>query len=378
MKKHSTVLLVVLFVGALHAGNVEQHSFPFDDMRILELKMKAGGNLDIEGWDQPRVVVSYEGRGGGEIGLDSRVRGDRLVIESRAKSKKGYRKHGPSQVDIKVPNGVILEINSSGGNLSIADLQAKISGRSMGGNVLARNLIASLDFETMGGNVEFESSELAGRVKTMGGNMNYQNVIGTLTSETMGGNIVFNNQGTIEGMTLVDPVVMELKTMGGNITLDEAPKGADLGTMGGNIKVDFVSEFLEAETMGGNITVKELDGWMRGETMGGDVSVNMIGDPELGNRSVELSSEGGDITLLVPENLSMDIEIELVYTKRSKQKFEIINDFGLEPRESAEWHYKNGEARKTITASGSINGGEHAIRIRTVNGHVRLQRTKMN
>ena len=79
--------------------------------------------------------------------------------------------------------------------------------------------------------------------------------------------------------------------------------------------------------------------------MGGDIDVTMVGDPSRGRRDVRLDSKGGDVTLTLPDGLSMEIEIVLAYTKKSGQDYEIESDFELEVRRSANWEYDDGQPR---------------------------------
>ncbi len=130
---------------------------------------------------------------------------------------------------------------------------------------------------------------------------------------------------------------------------------------------------LEFDSMGGGIAI---DGWVRAETMGGDVDVTMVGDPAKGRRDVDLSSKSGDITLIVPADLSMDVHVTLAQTRNAHKTYRIISDFSLDQEESKEWDYDNGTPRKYIYATGSIAAGKNKITIETINGDVYLKKGK--
>jgi hypothetical protein len=102
----------------------------------------------------------------------------------------------------------------------------------------------------------------------------------------------------------------------------------------------------------------------------------MVGDPASGKRDVELESMGGDITLTVPPGLSMNVEIEIDYTKNSSRNYRIVTDFPLIVSESPEWNYRGHGARKVITGKGTVGGGANTIRIKTTNGDVHLKKAK--
>jgi DUF4097 and DUF4098 domain-containing protein YvlB len=169
---------------------------------------------------------------------------------------------------------------------------------------------------------------------------------------------------------------VEISTMGGDITVANAPAGASVKTMGGDIEITSVKRDVKATTMGGDIEIKSIDGSASASTMGGDVTVTMVGDPASGKRDVELESMGGDVTLTVPAELSMDVEIEISYTKNSSRNYKIVSDFPLSISESPEWEYKAKGARKIITGKGVVGGGRNKISLTTTNGDVRLIKAK--
>ena len=124
--------------------------------------------------------------------------------------------------------------------------------------------------------------------------------------------------------------------------------------------------------MGGKILLDSVDGAVRATTMGGDVHVRMVGDPSRGDRSVEISSMGGDIELIVPAGSSMDVDAELTYTRDHDRRYQIRSDFPLRQTVSPDWETDHGTPRKTIHATGSVNGGRNQVKIRTINGDVRI------
>jgi DUF4097 and DUF4098 domain-containing protein YvlB len=193
-------------------------------------------------------------------------------------------------------------------------------------------------------------------------------VTGGLSGSTMGGRVT--RRGGEATATGGGPVSMH--TMGGEIDLDRAPAGADLQTMGGDIHLGSSGGPVKAHTMGGRILLDSVDGAVRATTMGGDVHVRMVGDPSRGDRSVEITSMGGDIELIVPAGSSMDVDAELTYTRDREGRYQVRSDFPLRQSVSPDWETGHGTARKTIHATGSVNGGRNRVKIRTINGDVRI------
>jgi DUF4097 and DUF4098 domain-containing protein YvlB len=147
--------------------------------------------------------------------------------------------------------------------------------------------------------------------------------------------------------------------------------------MGGNIHIKSAGDFVKAKTMGGSIVVDAIDGGINATTMGGNITAVMIGDPQKGDRDVKLNSMAGDITLTVPENLSMDVEIELIYTQDAKKNYDVVSDFQLKKEKPDTWDESKGSLRKTIRGKAQIAGGKYKIKISTINGNIYLKKLKM-
>jgi DUF4097 and DUF4098 domain-containing protein YvlB len=202
----------------------------------------------------------------------------------------------------------------------------------------------------------------------MGGEVLLEEVSGTVTGSSMGGKVI-QKKGAGEGTGEV-----KISTMGGELNIADAPAGAVLSTMGGDIHVASAKDHVKAKTMGGDIRIDAIDGWVHAETMGGDVQVRMTGDPSRGNREIELISLSGDIELTVPTNLSMNLDVELAYTKGRSGRYSIQSDFPLKTEETEEWDDDDGSPRKYIYGTGTVAGGQHRVRIKTINGNVILKK----
>lgn len=83
----------------------------------------------------------------------------------------------------------------------------------------------------------------------------------------------------------------ELKTLGGNISLQGVRGNHAIKTSGGNIEVSDVSGHLQAFTSGGNIDIKNSRGTIFGQTEGGNIYVNR------GEGEIRLRTSGGRIDL---------------------------------------------------------------------------------
>lgn len=338
----------------------------------LNIDLRTGGSISIEGWNKDVVSADFiiKGRDSDEIIVEFEQNGNNVEINSYYDGNDDSYNSNAKLV-VKTPNNYNVELNTMGGDVKIYSVNGKMSGRTMGGGLNLKNLKGNLDLTTMGGELTVKDCEVNGKVHTMGGDVLVENVTGDLNAKTMGGKVKQVNVKSSSGSTGNE---INISTMGGPIEVDRALNGAKVKTMGGEITVNYAEKFVDAETMGGDIEIKSVDGWIKAKTMGGDIEAKMIGDPSKGDRGVSLNSMGGDITLIVPAELSMDIEIEIAFTKKYDGDVKIESDFKLNEEVSKEWIKSKGSARKYLTGKASIGDGKHRIRINTINGNVYLKK----
>jgi DUF4097 and DUF4098 domain-containing protein YvlB len=212
-----------------------------------------------------------------------------------------------------------------------------------------------------GRSAESEDEEM--NISTMGGDIEIGDTPDKVNAKTYGGDI---NVGKAKEVNVT--------TMGGDINVEEAPAGAQVTTMGGDIEIHSAGKYVKAKTMGGDVEVGAIDGGAEVTTMGGDITITMVGDPQKGDRSVDLSSMGGKIELTLPAAISAKFDIELSYTKDKENRYEIKSDFPVEIKKSDKWEGHFGSKRKYIYGTGTVGGGEHLIKIKTINGDVIIKK----
>jgi len=367
MKK--ILFISLLFIaGALYAGEIKKE-YNASPGGLLETDIKTGGSIEVTGWNEDKVQVIVNFRGSK---LDEDIN---LQIEESSKGVSiNVFAYNNSNSDlefvVKVPQKYDLDLKTMGGEIQITNVQGELEGETMGGNIDLSELKGEAKFKTMGGNIDLSESDVDGKVSTMGGNIMFRDVIGDMDGSTMGGNVTYKNKSR-KGK---DGKEVKISTMGGNIDVAEAMSGADVSTMGGNIDIRKAAEFIKASTMGGNIDIDEIDGWVKASTMGGDINVEMTGDPDKGDRDVNISSMGGDIDLTLPAGISAEFDVRITYTRNSRQNFEIKSDFPLTIKEDEDWKYKNGDPHKEIVARGKSGDGKNKININTNNGDITIKK----
>ena len=395
MKRMIIIVATALALQNFSYADTIEKEFDIGMGKKLSLDLKTGGAVYIAGWDKDKALVKVHvfGIDEDEYVLVFEAGASELRITSDYEGKWGRRNRrgGDFEFDIRVPAKFDIDIETMGREIAIADVEGIIAGKTMGGDLDFRNIRGDIDFETMGGEIRVEKptgvlnletkggditvvdSKADGKVTTFGGKILIENVEGNLKGSTMGGNVTYDNvTGQSSGGGRDEEV--RVSSMGGEINIDEAPKGATLETMGGEITVRSAKEFVKAETMGGDIRIDEIDGWVDVSTMGGDVIVNMVGDPNKGRRDVTISSLAGDIELTVPDGLSMDFDIEIAYTRNSREDYEIISDFDIKQEKTDRWESRWGDKKKYIYGAGQVGDGKNRIKIRTINGDVYIKK----
>lgn len=134
-----------------------------------------------------------------------------------------------------------------------------------------------VDLRTSGGSLDVRDLNASVRGKTSGGGIRVQNVAGEVNMHTSG--------GSVEAERLNGPA--ELSSSGGPIDVTDSTGNLDLSTSGGGIRIQNDDGTIDAHTSGGSISAELRS-----------------------NRGVSLSTSGGGITLLLPQNTHASIDAE--------------------------------------------------------------------
>jgi DUF4097 and DUF4098 domain-containing protein YvlB len=392
MKKTLFIFVALVFLFSLVSANdVIKREFDVNKGETLTLMTEIGGDIYIKGHDKDKIEIKAEvyriDKDDYDIDFDPDKSGLMVDVDKRGGFWKGN--NGKIDFTVIVPKEFNIEIETSGGPVNIENIKGNVNGRTsggsldfgsiegnidfrtMGGSIAIEKITGHLDLKTMGGSISVRDSRADGEVKTMGGSIRIENVDGDLDGSTMGGSVTYRN---VTGRSSTsNPEPLHLSTMGGSIEVDQAPNGAKLDTQGGSIEVNKAGNFVEAETMGGSIVIREIDGRVDASTMGGSVEVNMVGDPDKGNRDVYISSKGGSIDLTVPRGLSMNFDIELAQTKDAKRDYDIYSDFDIDKKKTDNWEGSWGSKKKYVYGTGQYKGGKNKIKIETVNGDIHIK-----
>ncbi|MDE2338130.1 MAG: DUF4097 family beta strand repeat protein [Gammaproteobacteria bacterium] len=134
-----------------------------------------------------------------------------------------------------------------------------------------------LKLRTSGGSIHVRDIHAAVRASSSGGDADVQNITGALDVHTAGGDIQARNiQGAIE-----------------------------LNSSGGDVSISNSTGTLTLHTEGGDISIRNANGRVRASSSGGDIRAELAAA-----HRISLSTAGGDITLLLPENTHAAVKAE--------------------------------------------------------------------
>ncbi len=158
---------------------------------------------------------------------------------------------------IEVPRDYPVDLRTSGGDVSVRDLNAPVHAATSGGDISIAGVAGKLG------------------MLTAGGDLRLQDVSGAVHAQTSGGDI-------------------EVKYLKGP---------ARLSASGGDIDIANSTGTLDLRTGGGDIRLRNDTGKIQGFTAGGDVWAQLRA-----NDGVRFSSGGGDIDVSLPRNVGAALD----------------------------------------------------------------------
>jgi DUF4097 and DUF4098 domain-containing protein YvlB len=263
---------------------------------------------------QSRVAADYE--------LTVTASGNKLT--AIAKPKKNFRSwnNGLSfSFAIFVPVVCTTQLNTSGGGISIANLQGEQHFNTSGGGLEVKGLTGKIDGRTSGGGISVSDCKDNIDLETSGGGIEALRCSGQIRLNTSGGSI-------------------DLTDLSGNIRAT---------TSGGNVDAEKISGELETHTSGGNVNLSAMNGTLEASTSGGniDIQISVIG------KYVKLSNSGGNVYLELPKGKGLNLDVH-----GDRIKTEGLSNF-------------SGSLEKQ-SINGTVNGGGTPVDIHAGSGGVTL------
>jgi len=230
------------------------------DLGSIEVKAVSGKKVHVEVF---KIVKGRYRDEAEEVLKDFEVRfkkiGKNVQIRGKLNHRWFRRRHGLRvKFVVTVPEKYDVELKTSGGSISVADLEGKVHSRTSGG---------SLHFGSIKGPVYG---------KTSGGGINLSDCVGDAEIYTSGGSISI---GKVEGNVIAK-------------------------MSGGSIKIEHAKGNVVAKTSGGSIHVEEVMGSIDASTSGGSVTASILRQPK---DRCQLKTSGGSITVYLADEIAADI-----------------------------------------------------------------------
>lgn len=319
--KFSVLLVVSLFLlsfsGLLRAASdthiVKEFNVNPDGTLRIETDL---GSIEVQTVSADRVTVEvfkevkgwFRGKGAlknFEVSMDQS--GDDVRVSGKWSGGKWRGANGLHvKFVIKVPKRYNVDLKTSGGSVSVDDLEGKVNARTSGGSLHFGSIRGPVVGYTSGGSISLESCVGDADIHTSGGSIRIGDVEGSVDARTSGGSVSIEKaEGNVIAKTSggsihVEEVMgaIEAITSGGSVsaTISRQPKGrCMLKTSGGSVNVvlsDDIAVDLNASTSSGRV-ICDMD-----VTVQGKISKNkLVGKINGGGPELYLRTSGGKITI---------------------------------------------------------------------------------
>ena len=110
------------------------------------------------------------------------------------------------------------------------------------------------------------------------------------------------------------PNLFKNHTLNSDIMISSTPSGVNASSIGGSILIDEAKYKADVMTIRGDIIIKSFSGKINAEAIKGKVIINVASETSKYKSSGNITAIGGDISLTIPQNNSMNIYIEMAST----------------------------------------------------------------
>jgi beta-lactamase regulating signal transducer with metallopeptidase domain/DUF4097 and DUF4098 domain-containing protein YvlB len=354
-------------------GSVIERTLDAADGERLTLDLETGANVTVRGWNEPKAQIRVQL--GGRDGAQTRVDITRIDGGVRVHTwfdKDAQIRSTSNAIEIMVPRRYDVQLESSGGSLSLSDLEGRFEGTTGGGSLILSKLEGAADLQTGGGDIRVSEVDLSGSVRTGGGKVELSNVSGGLRGTSGSGPVIHRDAAAGDGKDGRKDGRLHVSNAGGDIELDEITDGAELQTGGGNIRVRRATGSVEASTGGGDIDIGHVAGGVQADTGAGTVHIE-VDELTAAGGGITVSTGNGRVVIELPADTTATFALETAYTKNHR-KTHIENDWALPVTETDSWDNSRGTARKYVRANGAVGGGGALIKVSAVNGDIRVIR----
>ena len=238
---------------------MDEAPFGADETIHRTFAVKPGGLVDLE-TDLGSIVVETGSGDEVEVEVEHNVegfsvhfdqKGNTVRVRGERESRSGWDwgRNRRASFRVRVPERFNARLETSGGSISVGDLEGEVAVRTSGGSLRFGHIRGRVRGNTSGGSITLDGTTGDVDVETSGGSIRLGDVGGTVRAHTSGGSITISEVGGD----------VSAQTSGGSITasITRQPRGqCRLETSGGSIRVavaEGVGLDLDARTSGGRV-----------------------------------------------------------------------------------------------------------------------------
>ena len=220
---------------------------------------------------------------------------------------------------------------TGGGDILVGEAGGRLRAATGGGRIAVKSVRGEAALETAGGDIEVGDAGATVRADTAGGSIRVTRAGGSVTASTGGGPIVIGQAGGI----------VITRNMAGPVQVGAAPG-------------------VRSESGTGGVQLSNIAGPIRVSTAIGNIMASLLAGSPLSDSF--LATGNGDITVLIPSNLSLTIRAENDLADSIRR---IVSDFpGIPVRMMG----------TQVVAEGPVNGGGPLLRISGTGGTIFIKR----
>ncbi len=299
-KKFELLFLLVLGIVLVGATSLFADSLKLIREKSLQTQPgetlyvdASGADVKVVSWDKNETYVKIFGNRKAEEKMHFEIEkvGDGIRVVAKKKNSSWFNWFGNSgysvRIEVIVPSSYKTEVETSGGDISIVNVNGESNLHTSGGDVTLTNTNGELFVDTSGGDIQVDDHKGNTRLSTSGGDITTRKLIGNLKASTSGGDVrIESGNGKILA-----------KTSGGSIEIyyNGDNKGIEATTSGGSIRANLPSTFkadVFLETSGGEIE-SNFSNSRTTKVSRGTLKANYNG----GGESFVCKTSGGDITI---------------------------------------------------------------------------------
>jgi hypothetical protein len=350
------------------------------DKSVDKLRVETTGNVTLKGASAEQSAYSLTIRVRAGDAREAEAILERVNVKTGTEGGWAYLKVTPPRL---VSSGMELTVTGTrglrqvwaetrGGNVQASDWDGDFEARSAGGRISADRIRGHSELHTAGGDIEVGNVSGALRCYSGGGGIRVENAGAAALLETAGGDIfVHQVRGPVQATTGGGNIRIEraagtvsARTAGGLIQVQEADGPVTADSLGGAIQVNS-AKGVRCESAGGAIRLRNVSGAVHAFANSGSIMAELVSGQSMVDSI--LSTNAGDITVLIPSNLALTVQA----SNESGGSGRINSDFPqVRPRTGGL------PGVGPLVAEGSLNGGGPLLRVNVTGGTIYLRRTK--